>query len=242
MTQINVFVWTPIFDLPSSSPFCLKVIAALRYKNLDHQITIVDRPPSWIERGKLPAVKIDEIGIEDSTNILKKLEEISPHTTSLYPENPQELAETLLLEDWSDESLYWFLVYSRWAIDEHFAVFKEEVFKGLPAPLRKIIPLIIRQTTLKRLQAQGIAKLPHRERVKRFQEVCWCLEQRLQKHDYLINNSLTAADLAIYSQLQIIAKSQFNDLFPVLKTCNLLMDWLTRVEGCLELDKTTCIS
>ncbi|MCA2693147.1 MAG: glutathione S-transferase N-terminal domain-containing protein [Microcystis sp. M015S2] len=237
MSAINVFIWTPIFGLPSSSPFCLKVLAALRYKGIEHQVTVLDRSPSWVQRGKLPVIKINDTIIEDSTNILKRLDEIYPHTSSLYPLDPGERAETLLLEDWSDESLYWFLVYSRWAINEHFEPFKAEAFQGLPYPLRRIIPPLIRQTMIKRLQAQGIAKLPHKERIKRFQEACWCLEQRLQNRDYLINDRLTAADLAIYSQLQIIARSRFKDLFPALKKQGLLMAWLTRVESCLETTK-----
>lgn len=234
MKKIEVFVWSAINGLPSSSPFCLKVIAALRYKQIDHQITIVDRPPSWLKRGKLPAIKIDGQIVEDSTNILKLLDSLVPNHALLYPTDEQKRAQTLLLEDWSDESLYWFLVYSRWAIPEHFNQFKAVTFKNLPAPLRFIIPTLIRQNVLKRLQAQGIAQLPSSERLDRFQEACWCLEQKLSDHSFLICETITAADLAVFSILQIIKQSQFHDLSAVLSEYLLLTQWLDQINTTID--------
>ncbi|MEH2055246.1 MAG: glutathione S-transferase N-terminal domain-containing protein [Nostoc sp.] len=230
MKKIEVFVWSGINGLPSSSPFCLKVIAALRYKQIDHQITVVDRPPSWLKRGKLPAIKIDGQIVEDSTNILKLLDELVPNRALLYPTDEQKRAETLLLEDWSDESLYWFLVYSRWAILEHFNQFKAVAFKNLPAALRPIIPTLIRQKVLKRLEAQGIAQLPSSERLKHFQEACWCLEQKLSERSFLIDETITAADLAVFSILQIIKQSQLDDLSAVLSEYSLLTRWLDQID------------
>jgi glutathione S-transferase len=102
MKKIEVFVWSAINGLPSSSPFCLKVITALRYKQIEHQITVVDRPPSWLKRGKLPAIKIDDQIVEDSTNILKLLDELAPSRALLYPNEEKkraEEAERLRLEE-----------------------------------------------------------------------------------------------------------------------------------------------
>jgi glutathione S-transferase len=234
MKKIEVFVWSAINGLPSSSPFCLKVITALRYKQIEHQITVVDRPPSWLKRGKLPAIKIDDQIVEDSTNILKLLDELAPSRALLYPNEEKKRAETLLLEDWSDESLYWFLVYSRWAIPEHFNQFKVVAFKNLPAPLRPIIPTLIRQKVLKRLESQGIAQVPSSERLNRFQEACWCLEQKLSNRPFLICETITAADLAVFSILQIIKQSQLHDLSVVLSDCSLLTQWLDKIDTTLN--------
>lgn len=230
MKNIEVFVWSPFAGLPSSSPFCLKVIYALQYKQLDHHITVVNRPPEWIVRGKLPVIRIDSRTVEDSTNILKLLDELEPNSSQLYPTNKRERAETLLLEDWSDESLYWLLVYYRWAVNENFEKFKAIAFNNIPILLRFIIPTLIRKTTLKRLEGQGITKLPPEERLNRLKEACWCLEQKLQSHYFLVNQTITAADLAVFSVLQLIEKSQFTDFSEILTGYPLLSSWLTRLE------------
>lgn len=233
MKNIEVFVWSPFEGLPSSSPFCLKVIYALQYKKLDHRVTVVDRPPNWVTRGKLPAVRIEGRTVEDSTNILKLLDELQPNGSRLYPTDERERAETLLLEDWSDEALYWLLVYYRWAVKENFEKFKVVAFKNLPAPLRFLIPTLIRKNTLNRLDAQGISKLPPEERLNRVNEAVWCLEQKLQDRNFLVNQTITAADLAVFSVLQIIEKSQFSDLSGIFTGCPLLHNWLTKLEETL---------
>lgn len=234
MKKIELFVWSGFNGLPSSSPFCLKVIAALHYKQIDYQLTVVDRPPSWLKRGKLPAIKIDGQIVEDSTNILKLLDELVPNRALLYPTDEGKRAETVLLEDWSDESFYWFLVYSRWALPEHFNQFKAVAFKNLPALLRPIVPGLIRKSVLKRLDAQGIAQLPSSERLKRFQEACLCLEHKLKDHSFLICDTITAADLAVFSVLQVIKQSQLHDLSTVLSEYSLLNQWLDQINTAIN--------
>ena len=57
--------------------------------------------------GKFPAVDFGGEIIVDSSNILDHLERLVP-VPPLLPANPRDRADALILEDWADESLYFF--------------------------------------------------------------------------------------------------------------------------------------
>src|SRR4051812_30317552 len=103
MNPIKLFMWPEADGLPSSSPYCLKILYALRYKGVAHDVTY--GLPSWSTTGKLPAAELGEQKLEDSSVILRALEDferdVSPR---LYPADAGQRAEALLLEDWADDS------------------------------------------------------------------------------------------------------------------------------------------
>ena len=95
------------------SPFCDKVRRILHVKRIPYEVREV--PPSRaltdvrrVNRiGKLPAIEDDGRVIADSTDIAHHLEERFPDPP-LLPKHPLERALVHVLEDWADESLYYY--------------------------------------------------------------------------------------------------------------------------------------
>lgn len=108
--KITLYDWAP-------SPFCLKVRALLDHKNISY-----DRRPALgamrqVRRrggiGKVPALEIDGEFIVDSTDIAHELERRFP-TPPVQPAGPRERALCHALEDWCDESLYFYGLFYHW--------------------------------------------------------------------------------------------------------------------------------
>ena len=92
MAAIVLYDWGP-------SPFCMKVRAVLAHKGLPYT--------------KVPALDVDGEFLVDSTDIAHELERRFP-TTPILPAAARERALCHALEDWSDESLYFFGLYYHW--------------------------------------------------------------------------------------------------------------------------------
>jgi glutathione S-transferase len=108
----------------AASPFRDKVRRVLRYKSVPFEIVewpllevgdIAKKNPA----GKLPILEIDGVTIPDSTTIALEVEKRFP-TPTLVPADAADRARVLALEDWADESLYFYEMASRFG-EEDFA-------------------------------------------------------------------------------------------------------------------------
>ena len=109
----------------ATSPLCEKVRRILHYKGLDFEIHDVPRNEgAKYERvsptGKFPAIDDDGTPVWDSTDIAHHIEAKHP-TPALIPSDPREAAMVHVIEDWADESLYFYEITMRVAW-EHNAV------------------------------------------------------------------------------------------------------------------------
>ncbi len=105
-----------LYDWPVS-PFCMKVRAVLAYKGLAYEkrnaLSHVREVYGRSKIGKVPALDIDGELLVDSTDISHELERRFPEP-SILPSDPRERARCHALEDWTDESLYFFGLYYHW--------------------------------------------------------------------------------------------------------------------------------
>jgi glutathione S-transferase len=110
MSSIVLYDWAP-------SPFCMKVRAVLAHKQLAYtKVPALSRVREIYRRGrvgKVPALDVDGEFLVDSTDIAHELERRFP-TPRLLPSDPRERALCHALEDWADESLYFFGLYYHW--------------------------------------------------------------------------------------------------------------------------------
>ncbi len=98
----------------STSHYCRKVRLTLGYKNINYQIQNLTpglhilqlKPKTGLTTVPVLEVKEDDhiTWIAESTEIIKFLEKHFPAPSLLLP-NPQDQQESLLLEDWLDESI-----------------------------------------------------------------------------------------------------------------------------------------
>src|SRR5258706_11663725 len=93
------------------SPFVEKVARGLQLKRI--AFTLV--PPAspfdfkrWSpQTGKMPVLDLDGEKTFDSTLILRRLDALVP-APPLFADDPHAATRQRFVEDWSDESLYWY--------------------------------------------------------------------------------------------------------------------------------------
>ncbi|MEW5741916.1 MAG: glutathione S-transferase family protein [Myxococcota bacterium] len=188
----------PPYDfLPSLSPFCLKVQVALRLKGVAYTTKDTLFAKAVNARGKLPYLVVDGEGHEDSTNILRVLDAKAPAGPKLFP----QVDCVDLLEDWADESLYWFGVYAKFEDAEGWQRLAPHFARMFPVALRLGGPAIGRRQTLAKLRAHGLTTRAPELVKAEFQRHLDALELRLAGRRFLTGDTVTAADVAVASML-----------------------------------------
>src|SRR5439155_239475 len=93
------------------SPFVEKVARALQLKGIAFTLVPPKSPADFkrwnAQTRKMPVVEIDGRRVFDSTLILRRLDQLVPEPP-LLDRDAGIAARQRLLEDWSDESLYWY--------------------------------------------------------------------------------------------------------------------------------------
>jgi glutathione S-transferase len=190
------------------SPFVEKVVRGLQLKRIPYGLIPPARPGDfkrWNPQArKMPVVEIEGKRVFDSTLILRWLDELVREPAFFDPD-PMVAARQRFLEDWSDESLYWYGLGLRWS-DANAAATTAQVIGSLraPAALRPLLRVMLRRQFRGPAIAQGLARLPLEiltgELARRFDELVVWLDER----PYFFSEQPGAADLAIFSQLDML--------------------------------------
>lgn len=233
MAENILYLWGPVDGLDSSSPFSLKVLYALRAKGVPHRKKYVGKNlPSWITRGRCPAIELEGKQIQDSTPILHAIDEASSEGPRLYPQEPALRAETMLLEDWADESLALFAVWYRWSEDKYWGKFLPQLFRGKPPiPVRLAFNLIFRKRVVRALKDQGLGDLPEQERQQKYADALWMLNERLRTRPFFVWLEPTAADFAIFPHLQTAMAGGITELSEKIEAQPRVMEWIKKMES-----------
>lgn len=190
------------------SPFVEKVARALMLKGLAFAL-VPPRLPTDFRRwnpqtGKMPVLDVDGERTVDSTLILRRLDALAP-SPPLVAADPATAARQRFLEDWSDESLYWYAMGLRWA-PANAAATADQVLAdvGVPAPFRPLLRAVLRRQIGGQAAAQGLQRLPLQalldELARRLDE----LEVWLADRPFFFADHPSVADLAIFGQLRTL--------------------------------------
>jgi glutathione S-transferase len=190
------------------SPFVEKVVRALHLKRIDHRL-VAPRSPLDFKRWnpqarKMPVLELAGTRFYDSSLILRKLDEVAPDPP-LFDRDPATAARQRFIEDWSDESLYWYGMGLRWS-RENASVTAAQVLGSLPVPgpVRALVGLVLPRQIRRQALAQGLARLPLavllEELGRRFDELLVWLGGR----PFLFAERVSAADLAVFGQLNML--------------------------------------
>lgn len=220
------------------SPFCDKIRRVMNYKGLEYKtvnFSLADTAKGALKKlysvGKVPVIKIHGSTLGDSSIIADYLEKKFPEP-ALIPEDPKEKAMVHFLEDWADESLYFYEIYLRFNIAKNREKIMPELIKFDNAALQKIAPMAIPFAMKKILNNQGIGRKALPMVLSDVEKHVAAIEGWLSGGNWFVGNKITLADIAVYSQLQCINQtpegSQIIDGKPAVKA------WLERVATSTE--------
>lgn len=214
------------------SPFVDKVVRALDYKRIDYEFVEATSPlqmRSWSPRTrKMPVLEIDGERIDDSTRILRDLDERFS-APRLVSEDIRVAAAQRQLEDWADESLYWYVMAVRWKAPNARATTQQ-----MTAPLgvlwrlvaRLVFPRYVRRMTV----AQGLGRLPHETLLHEFGRLLDDAVRLLGSKPYFYSDRLSVGDLAFHGQLRFASSGPTPDLASLISHRPALVDYTRRVE------------
>jgi len=148
----------PCWDMPSTSPFCIKVETWLRMANIAYEPKVISGPPKSPNK-KVPYVqRPDGSIVADSGHIIATLTAERGVTLDDGLDARQRadaLAITRLLED----HFYWAIAWDRWVPDAHWAQTKKAYFGYLSWPLPWLVPPLLRRSVIRSLHGQGFGRM-----------------------------------------------------------------------------------
>jgi glutathione S-transferase len=207
--MIELFQYAPAFNLPSPSPFCVKLELVLKIGNIPYS-NRYDADVRKAPKAKLPYIVIDgKQTIADSELILRHLKDSGQFSVDEWLSDVQKaqcIAVTRLVED----HLYWLLVDARWLDDDVWPVLRDSFFAGLPPLVKSIVPGIVRKQVRKTLRGQGLGR-HSREDLEYFAEKdLEALDALLGDKPYMMGERICSVDATVYGMLSSIYYPDFN--------------------------------
>lgn len=192
------------------SPFCGKIRKILAYKGLAYEVVEYAglralEVKKLSHAGKLPVLDIDGERLCDSSAIAEALEARFPQPSLTPPTAPQRHIAHLL-EDWADESLYWFELWARFGDPVAHTRAAALLAAGRPAFER----FLVKQGTLRYRRAvvtQGLGRYPEEHVLAKLRAHLDALDGLLEGGPWLVGASPTVADFAISAQLDELQRT-----------------------------------
>lgn len=217
------------------SPFCDKIRRVLNVKNVPYAIEEV--PPtktlSVVRKlnpaGKLPFLVADGTVVADSTDIAYWLEEKYPEPR-LVPEDPRERGLCHVLEDWADESLYFYEMRLRFTLPHNARRFIPELVKHERSLVQKLAPLAMPIVLRRTVAAQGVGKKPLEVVLRDVERHLDAIAGLLAAgNDWLLGDRITLADISVFAQLFCIRASDEGGRMVAARPA--VAAWMARVAG-----------
>lgn len=215
------------------SPFAAKVRRAMHYKKIPFQVhnyAITDAGKirkTVSESGKTPVLAHAGELIIDSTTILRYLEQVCPEP-ALLPDDPALIAQIHFMEDWADESLFFYdLVMRGWPnnidwLANDVTSHDSAMLRGL---MKKLVPSFVRKTGT----AQGIGRKDKDTICSEVDAHFAALEALLQQSDFLVGNALSLADISVAAMCTVIERAE--EAKALMSQREQLMSWRERVDA-----------
>jgi len=216
------------------SPFVDKVARGLNLKRIPYSMLGFSSPADFKKQNpdtqKMPVLIVDGERTFDSTRILRRIEELAPEPP-LFDRDPKIAAQQSFLEDWSDESLYWYLMAFRWAAPNGDAS-ATQVASGLPMPsfLLPIVKMFLTRQIKGQALAQGLTRLPFDVLTDEFGRRLDELVAMLGDRPFFYADQPSAADLAIAGQFSTMASGPTPQGEAMIQARPTLVAWKKRID------------
>jgi len=211
----------------SLSPFCSKVEVYLKLQKLPYSVVLAD--PRKAPKGKLPVIEIDGRHIADSSTIVAYLEDKAekPLDRGL---DAAGRARAHVLKRLFEESLYFVVLWSRWVDDNGWKEMRPRIEKVVPAPLRWLVPGLIRKKVNASVVAQGVGRHSRDEIYALGKADLDAVAAILADGPYLLGAELRTVDVTAYAFLSnILHGPGASPLTDVLKASPALEAYVQRI-------------
>jgi glutathione S-transferase len=215
------------------SPFCDKIRRVLHLKKVPYRV--VDVPlletATTYRRvnpiGKVPCIDDGGRVVADSTEIARYLDEKYP-SPPLYPASPRDRALCHVLEDWADESLYFYEVRMRFGFPRNAPRTIERLTAREPAAVRRLAPFVLPAMMRHTTAGQGIGRKPEAMVLAEAERHVDAVAALLEGGPFLIGDAVTIADISVFAQLACIRSTDEGG--PMIAARPAVADWMDRID------------
>lgn len=216
------------------SPFCDKIRRVLHVKGVEYttrEISMQDAVTKVRKVnpvGKLPAIEHEGRRLGDSTDIAHYLEERFPQPC-LIPTDARERGLCHALEDWADESLYFYELYLRFTLGHNAARWVPELCANDSEFVRRAARFVIPRHMKAILVKQGLGRKNRKQVMADVRRHFEALDGMLSNGSWLVGDSLTLADIAVFVQFHCICGSK--EGAAALADFSRVEQWMQRVDA-----------
>jgi glutathione S-transferase len=217
------------------SPFCDKVRRILHLKGQPyetHEVTLWEASSGFLSRlnrgGRVPVLDHDGQIVCDSTDIAAYLERVFPEP-ALYPSDPRERAQVHVLEDWADESLYFYEMYLRFKLGHNADRWVAELAKYDNAIMRALASKLVPRVVKDRLENQGLGTKTLDVVLRELGSHLQAIDGWLADGDWLVGDRISVSDVSAFVQLDCMR--QVEEGQRALEPHPRVRAWLDRVDG-----------
>jgi glutathione S-transferase len=198
MSDLTVHGGWAAFGVPDFSPACLKLKTYLRMTDVAYKTKLGD--PRKAPTKKIPYITQDDVARGDSGLILEYLKK--KHGDPLDGQlTPAQHALGHLVRRTCEESLYWPVLYTRWADDRAFAELAPQFKSIVPPVIGGLIVGMIRKDTLRQAWAQGVARHTAENVHAHGKADVDALAAILGDKPYLLGDTPTSYDAALFGSM-----------------------------------------
>lgn len=216
----------------SSSPFTEKVSRILSYKGLNYHVEEVNRlkTKKYADAspfGKFPAIDIDGQKVCDSTDIAYALDRKFSENP-LIPTDAKLKAQMHIIEDWADESLYFYEMTMRvsWRHNaEHTLAKVKNTLPPLPDWM--LLKIIVKKAN-EIIRVQGLGRKKTEQVIADAKRHLSAINTLLSDSDWLVGDAISLADIAVIAQLNcLLDAKEVQDMMPNYPK---ISEWIKRVD------------
>lgn len=208
-TPLKLYQLPALWDCFSSSSFCAKLEAFLRWQNIPYTaVTVHDMRGA--PKGKVPYIEDENGKLGDSSLIIEYL--IKKH--GLNPDaslTPEQKAIARSMRYMCEESIYWAGVFLRWVDEPGAEIIKKDVFGKAPAFVRWLIMPYLFKRISKQLYMQGMGRHSKEEIIAIACADLKALSDYLGSKPYFFGEAMTTLDLVVFSIVGNLIYVPFND-------------------------------
>ena len=214
------------------SPFAAKVRRCLHFKGIafevkNYGLTGVGRVKKLSPAGKAPVLEHKGRMIADSSDIVRHIEACFPEKP-LYPLQPGQGALAHIVEDWADESLYYYdLAMRSWS--NNAAWLADDLVIEDSGTLKHLFHFLAPKIIRKQARDQGIGRKPkevvYADVARHFEAI----NALVSGQSWLVGETLTIADISVASMLTVLDRA--TEARGLMAAQPALLSWQQRVDA-----------
>ncbi|MDP5218306.1 glutathione S-transferase family protein [Ruegeria sp. 2205SS24-7] len=192
--MLTLLTYPAAFGQFSASPFCVKAAYMLHLSGQCWQRSDLLNPGKMPHR-KLPVLRTPQRLLPDSDGIRGWLE--TQGTDFDAGLSDVQKGQSRALCRMAEDHIYFHIVLDRWGNDQVWPILRETFFGEVPALIRGLVSGAVRESVLKGLDSQGVARFSEPERLDRVEQDLQAISVFLADSPFLLGEAPSSADLSV---------------------------------------------